>query len=242
MTTSLQDQTVLIINGSPGIGLAVAKLVVDEGARLTIASHAQGQLEQANQAVDADVNTDIINTLEENSIKAFFATHDSFDHIISLTGYSNGTGHTLGGGVLDSDIPTARNTIESAFWRQFYIGRYGGPKVKPGGSLTLTSGSGPPHCQAIATEVANAGVSVLAESLAKELAPVRVNVVAPYYVDTPRSSDMEDLEQGQLECVGQQLPMGQVSPTEDVAFTYLHVLQGHHITGTTMWCPVTLLS
>ncbi|WP_158535082.1 hypothetical protein [Acaryochloris thomasi] len=37
-----------------------------------------------------------------------------------------------------------------------------------------------------ATDVANAGVSLLTESLAKELALVRANVVAPYYAGKQR--------------------------------------------------------
>lgn len=86
----------------------------------------------------------------------------------------------MGGGVLNSDIATAQNAMQSKFWGQFYVGRYGGPKIKSTGSLTFTAGSGPRPHQAIATVAANAGVSLLAESLAKEIAPVRVNVVAPY--------------------------------------------------------------
>jgi NAD(P)-dependent dehydrogenase (short-subunit alcohol dehydrogenase family) len=76
---------------------------------------------------------------------------------------------------------------------------------------------------------------LLAEALAKELAPVRVNVVAPYYIDSPMWSGMPDEERKQLfERVGKQLPIGRVATVEDVAPTYLHVLESSYLTGITI--------
>jgi NAD(P)-dependent dehydrogenase (short-subunit alcohol dehydrogenase family) len=141
----------------------------------------------------------------------------------------------MGGGVLDSDIATAKNAMQSKFWGQFYVGRYGGSKIKSTGSLTFTAGSGPRPHQAIATVAANAGVSLLAESLAKELAPVRVNVVSPYYTDTPMWEGMAaDSRQDLFERVAKQLPIGFIAKAEDVAPTYLHVLQSTYLTGITI--------
>lgn len=229
MTNSLKNQAVCIIGGSSGIGRTVAEWVAREGARITLASRSQARLEQVAQAIGGDIQIGTVNTLDEASVKAFFETHGDFDHILNFAGDS------MAGGVLDSDIATARNAVESKFWGQFYIGRYGGPTINSSGSLTFTSGSGPRPHQAIATDVANAGVSLLAESLAKELAPVRVNVVAPYYVDTPMWSAMEDRERQQLfERVAQQLPIGRVAKPEDIAPTYLHLLQSPYITGATV--------
>ena len=138
----------------------------------------------------------------------------------------------MGGGVLDTDISQARNAMESKFWGQFYVGRYGGVKIKSGGSLTFTGGSGPRPHQAIATVAANAGVSLLVESLAKELAPVRVNVVSPYYVDTPMWSGMVDAERKALfDNVAKQLPIGRIAKIEDVAPTFLHVIESTYLNG-----------
>jgi NAD(P)-dependent dehydrogenase (short-subunit alcohol dehydrogenase family) len=165
-------------------------------------------------------------TLNENSVREFFANRNDIDHIINFAGDS------MSGGVLDTDLTTARNALESKFWGQFYVGRYGGVKIKPSGSLTFTGGSGPRPHQAIATVAANAGVIVLAESLAKELAPVRVNVVSPYYVDTPMWSGIADTErQALFDRVAQQLPIGRVAKIEDVAPTFLHVIESTYLTG-----------
>ncbi len=229
MITRLENQNVVIIGGSSGVGLAVAKLIAFQGAKITIASRSRDRLENAVKEIDGDVQIGIINTLEESSVKDFFANLDEIDHLLVFAG------DTMGGGVLTTDIATARNAMESKFWGQFYVGRYGGPKIKPSGSLTFTAGSGPRPHQAIATVAANAGVSLLTESLAKELAPVRVNVVAPYYIDTPMWAAMPEAERKQLfERVGKQLPIGRVATIDDVAPTYLYLLYNGYLTGVTI--------
>ncbi|MEL7313443.1 MAG: SDR family oxidoreductase [Cyanobacteria bacterium J06559_3] len=231
MTTSLTGKTIVLIGASSGIGLAVAHLLAEQGAKLTIASRSQEKLERAAQAIDGDVTIRTINTLNEASVQAFFDHYKAgeIDHLINFAGDS------MGGGVLGTDLTAARNALESKFWGQFCVGRYGGVKIKSTGSLTFTSGSGPRPHQAIATVAANAGVDLMAQSLAKELAPVRVNVVAPYYVDSPMWSGMKDTARTQLfDRVAEQLPVGFIAKPEEIAPTYVYVLQTQYLNATTI--------
>jgi NADP-dependent 3-hydroxy acid dehydrogenase YdfG len=156
MTETFANQNIVIIGGSSGIGLAVAKLVAQQGAKVTIVSRSKERLEKAANEIGGDVQIGIINTLDENSVKEFFANLDPIDHLLCFAGDS------MRGGVMNSDITTAKNAMQSKFWGQFYIGRYGSTKINTTGSLTFTAGSGPRPHQAIATVVANAGVSLLA--------------------------------------------------------------------------------
>ena len=174
MNNSLRDKKVVIIGGSSGIGLAVAKLIAAEGAKITIASRTRERLEKAAAKIDGEVNIATIDTLDESSVKDCFSKLNDIDHLLNFAGDS------MAGGVLDTDMAVARNAMESKFWGQFYVGRYGGVKINPTGSLTLTGGSGPRPHQAIATVAANEAVRTLVEALAKELAPVRVNAISPY--------------------------------------------------------------
>ena len=231
MEISLKNKTIVLIGASSGIGLAVAHLLAEQGAQLTIASRSRAKLEKAAQAIGDDVTIRTIDTLDEASVRAFFDHYEAgaIDHLINFAGDS------MGGGVLEADLTAARNAMESKFWGQFYVGRYGGVKIKSIGSLTFTSGSGPRPHQAIATDAANAGVDLMAQSLAKELAPVRVNVVAPYYVDSPMWSGMEDAARRQLfHRVAEQLPVGFIAKPEEIAPTYLYVLQNRYLNATTI--------
>ena len=227
MTNTLKDKKIIVIGGSSGIGLAVAKLIAAEGAKITIASRTKERLEKAAEAIEGNVEIDTIDTLNEDSIKDFFTRYDRIDHLLNFSGDS------MAGGVLDTDIAVARNAIESKFWGQFYVGRYGGVKINPTGSLTFTGGSGPRPHQAIATVAANEAVKVLVEALAKELAPVRVNAISPYYVNTPMWSGMKDKERQKLfDSVSKQLPIGRVAEIEDIAPAYLDIVRSTYITGT----------
>jgi NAD(P)-dependent dehydrogenase (short-subunit alcohol dehydrogenase family) len=231
MNASFHNQTIVLIGASSGIGLEVAKLLAQQGAMLTIASRSQDKLEQAAQLIGRNVSVRTIDTLDETSVQAFFNAFNAgeIDHLINFAG------DTMGGGVLTSDIAGARNAVESKFWGQFYVGRYGGAKIKPSGSLTFTAGSGPRPHQAIATVAANAGVSLLAESLAKELAPVRVNVVAPYYVDTPMWAGMAaDARRELFNQVAAQLPVGFIAKPEEIAPTYLYLMQTRYLNAATI--------
>ena len=227
MDNSLKDRRVVIIGGSSGIGLAVAKLIAAEGAKITIASRTKERLEKAAQEIEGNVNIHTIDTLNENSVKEFFTNYNNIDHLLNFAGDS------MAGGVLDTDIAVARNAMESKFWGQFYVGRYGGVKIKPTGSLTFTGGSGPRPHQAIATVAANEVVRTLVEALAKELAPVRVNAISPYYVNSPMWSGMGDTKRRELFVrVGKQLPIGRVAEVEDIALAYMDIIQSTYITGT----------
>ncbi|MBE9168405.1 SDR family NAD(P)-dependent oxidoreductase [Pleurocapsales cyanobacterium LEGE 06147] len=105
MTESLVNQSVVIIGGSSGIGLTVAKLVVKQGAKVTIASRSQERLEKAASEIGGDVQIGIINTLDESSVKEFFANFDQIDHVLCFAGDS------MGGGVLNSEITAAQNAM-----------------------------------------------------------------------------------------------------------------------------------
>ncbi|MGL4884308.1 MAG: SDR family NAD(P)-dependent oxidoreductase, partial [Waterburya sp.] len=100
MNTNLTNQNVVIIGGTSGIGLAVAKLIAERGANLTIASRSQERLLKVAKEIDGNVQIGTIDTLSENSVQEFFANRNDIDHIINFAGDS------MSGGVLDTDLTT----------------------------------------------------------------------------------------------------------------------------------------
>lgn len=81
MNTTLSNQNVVIIGGTSGIGLAVAKLIAQKGANLTIASRSLERLQKARLEIGGNVQIGTIDTLDENSVKEFFANRNDIDQI-----------------------------------------------------------------------------------------------------------------------------------------------------------------
>ena len=72
-----------------------------------------------------------------------------------------------------------------------------------------------------------------ARSLAIELAPIRVNVVAPGVVRSPLWSKMSEGDrEGMYRAAGEALPLGRVAEVEDVAKAFIQLMDQDYATGT----------
>jgi NAD(P)-dependent dehydrogenase (short-subunit alcohol dehydrogenase family) len=116
------------------------------------------------------------------------------------------------------------------------VARHAAPRMRPGGTLLFIGGTGG---RKISRELglASAATAVLppfAAALALELAPVRVNLIAAGFVDTPLSASL--LGDG-LEARRQQLratlPIGRVVGPADVAALAVHIMTNTALTGAT---------
>ena len=79
-----------------------------------------------------------------------------------------------------------------------------------------------------------AATPALAANLALELAPIRVNLIAPGFVDTPLSATLlgDNLEKRRQQ-LRQTLPIGRVVGPADVAALAVHLMTNSAVTGAT---------
>ena len=126
-------------------------------------------------------------------------------------------------------------TSRSHFWTLLHVARSAADAVRPGGTLLFIGGTGgrrPAAGPVIAT--ITAGLPALTRSLALELAPIRVNLIAPGFVDTPLSArllgDQLDARREQLRTT---LPIGRVVGPEDIASLAVHLMTNTAVTGAT---------
>jgi NAD(P)-dependent dehydrogenase (short-subunit alcohol dehydrogenase family) len=115
------------------------------------------------------------------------------------------------------------------------VARHVPDHVMPGGSLVLMSGTGGrrAHAGSLVTAV-TAAMPALTSSLALELAPVRVNLIAPGFVDTPLSAELlgDQLDERRAE-LRATLPIRRVVGPEDVAALAVHTMVNTALTGAT---------
>ena len=144
---------------------------------------------------------------------------------------------TFGGLFLQTDTVQARQLFENKFWGQYYAAKYGASKISPNGSIILFSGV-VAYKSMVGSAIlgaVNAAVSNLGQTLALELAPIRVNIVSPGIIDTPSRSKMpEQARNNFYNSVENKLPVKRIGRAEDVAQSVLYLLQNSFVTGTVL--------
>jgi NAD(P)-dependent dehydrogenase (short-subunit alcohol dehydrogenase family) len=225
----LKDKKVVIIGGSSGIGFESAKQVIAQGAEVIIASRSEDKLQNAKEKLGDRATALILDTTQEQQVQSFFEKVGRFDHLVVSAA------ETSGGSFLQTDTVKARQLFENKFWGQYYAAKYGAPKILPHGSIILFSGV-VAYKSMVGSSIlgaVNAAVSNLGQTLALELAPIRVNIVSPGIIDTPSRSKMpEETRNNFYATVGNKLPVKRIGRAEDVAQSVLYLLQNSFVTGT----------
>jgi NAD(P)-dependent dehydrogenase (short-subunit alcohol dehydrogenase family) len=223
---SMEGQSIVIIGGSSGMGLAIAKEAVDAGAEVTIAGRSQAKLDEARQAIAGDVGTRSVDLSDEHSVKRLFSQIGSFDHLV-VTGSSVKTGPFR-----ELSLVDARASMDNKFWGQYVAARYA--QIRPKGSITLFSGilSRRPSAGLASLAAINAAVEALGRALAVELSPIRVNVVSPGLTDTPAYGEMpDDARRGMFAAAAKRSLVGRVGRPEDIASLALELMCNSFMTG-----------
>ncbi|MDV7766829.1 SDR family oxidoreductase [Peribacillus sp. CSMR9] len=227
----LKDKKVVIIGGSSGIGFESAKQVIAQGAEVIIASRSEDKLQNAKEKLGDRATALILDTTQEQQVQSFFEKVGRFDHLVVSAA------ETSGGSFLQTDTVKARQLFENKFWGQYYAAKYGAPKILPHGSIILFSGVVAYKSMVGSSILAavNAAVSNLGQTLALELAPIRVNIVSPGIIDTPSRSKMpEETRNNFYATVGNKLPVKRIGRAEDVGQSVLYLLQNSFVTGTVL--------
>lgn len=229
---SISEQKILTIGGSSGIGLATARMLVDEGADVTIASRSLERLDQAKETLGGRVQTAQLDVSDEAAVRAFFADFGPYDHLVT-----SAAGSVLGPFTM---LPTDqfRSLVDSKFWGQYYAVKYGVEKLNPKGSITLFSGTvtQKPLAGASAFAAVGAAMEAVGRTLALELAPRRVNTIVPGIIDTPAWDLLMSSAEKQafLEQMATTLPVGRVGTADDVAATIVFAIKNGFVNGTTL--------
>jgi NAD(P)-dependent dehydrogenase (short-subunit alcohol dehydrogenase family) len=225
---SLQGQNIAIVGGSSGIGFETARLALQQGANVTIAGRSEEKLEKAKFHLIGNVRTVVADVTDEVSVQRIFAGLDRVDH-----GFIPAGGLSMGK-ILDTDPNEFRQGLEERIFGALYVVRAAAPKMPKQGSIVLISGvrADRPIPGTTMTTVGVAAAEALTRSLALELAPIRVNAVAPGWTDTPLVSNvLGDNYDAVIRSVSEKIPVRRIGKSEEVAEAVIMLMHNGFING-----------
>ena len=225
----LQGQRIVVIGGTTGIGLAVAEAAGREGAEVIVASRRQESVDGALKRLPEGAEGHLLDVTDEAAVAAFFERIGGYDHLVFTAGES-----LLLESIAESDLDRSRRFLDTRLWGAYSAVKHGAPSIREGGSVVLTTGTAgrrPMPGTTVAASLCGAMES-LTRALALELAPLRVNAVAPGVVRTELWRDLPEADRnGLFASAAESLPVGRIGEPEDVAEAYLYLMRGAYTTG-----------
>jgi NAD(P)-dependent dehydrogenase (short-subunit alcohol dehydrogenase family) len=220
---------VAVIGGTSGIGLAVARAVAATGAHVVVGSRSEQSVKQALSELPANSSGHVVDVTQSASLETFFQHVGTFDHLAYTAGDD-----LVRGLISDYDAEQAHRFFDVRFFRALDAVRLALPHLNPTGSITLTAGAAALNGgtgKLLGSTVGGAVISA-ARSLAAELAPIRVNVVAPGIVRTPLWSGMpQDAREALFERGATGTLLGRVAEPEDVGQAFVALMAQDYLTG-----------
>ncbi len=207
-----QETRTVVIGGTSGIGSAVADALESR----------PGEILRAGRSNGLDVE-------DPKEVAVYFTAIGPLDHVVFTAG-----SQAPGGPVSGLDLEVAKTAFDTKFWGAVAVAQAAAKHVRPGGTITFTSGFLARRTVpgTFVKTTMNAALEAGAKVLAKELAPVRVNVVSPGLTDTSAYAAMDPAARtAMLNKAAETLPAGRFARPADVAAAYLLLIDNPSMTG-----------
>ena len=225
----MNGKRVVLVGGTAGIGLGAAHAAAAAGAQIVVVSGKPATVAKALAELPAGTQGEAVDVRQEAEVKALFDRLGAIDHLV----YTAGEAMTLAP-VVETEISVVRQFFETRFWGAYASIKYAAPHIRPGGSIVLSSGGASQRSRrgwAVAAAALGAMES-LTRTLAVELAPIRVNLVRPGMTRTDVWQEFsEDVREELFRSRGAALPVGRIGEPEDIARTYVHLMEQEFATG-----------
>jgi NAD(P)-dependent dehydrogenase (short-subunit alcohol dehydrogenase family) len=225
----LTNQTVVVIGGTSGIGLETARLARDEGADLILTARDPDRLDRVGLELGA--RTEAFDVTDFERLGKFFDELPApIDHVL-VTGPG-----PYYAPLAEFDLDAARRDVDAHLLLPIEVARGAASKVRPGGTLLFIGGTGGRRTAAglaLISALTAAGPA-LTKNLALELAPIRVNLIAAGFVDTPLSAALlgDELDE-RREQLRTTLPIRRIVGPADIAAMAIHLMTNTAVTGAT---------
>jgi NAD(P)-dependent dehydrogenase (short-subunit alcohol dehydrogenase family) len=226
---TLAGQTVVVIGGTAGIGLETARLARANEAEVIVTARNPDRLHEVGRELEA--KTAAFDVTDFDRLQRFFEELPGpVDHVL-VTGPG-----PYYAPLEEFDLDEARRDVDAHVLLPVQLARNAIGRVNPGGTLLFVGGTGGRRTGRGLSLIGalTAAMPALTKNLALELAPIRVNLIAAGFVDTPLSAsllgDQLDARREQLRST---LPIRRVVGPADIAALAVHLMANTAVTGAT---------
>jgi NAD(P)-dependent dehydrogenase (short-subunit alcohol dehydrogenase family) len=226
---NLENQCILIIGGNAGMGLACAQRLASKGAQVIIASRSQASLDAALASLPGSATAHVVDFSSESSLEELLSAVGHIDHLVLAA-----SGSAAWGPLRDVNGAALLKAFEQkalGYWQSI---RAALPYLRKDGSITLLSGTASRtaimHTAGLAA--VNGAITQMGQTLAMELAPLRVNVISPGLIDTPAYDHLpRDAKTALFDGMIKDLHVGRAGASEEVAQAMEFVITNDFTTG-----------
>ncbi|KAM0323962.1 hypothetical protein ACHAQA_008544 [Verticillium albo-atrum] len=233
----IAGKKIAVIGGSSGIGFGAAEILLDAGAHVVVISSSADHVQGALHRLDSPhASGEVGDVRDEAGFTQLLQSLAPLDHIVFSS-----VDKIIRGSLADANLDDAKHLFGVKFWGSIITGKAVAKHdiIKPGGSLTLTSGLAglQPGKGASIGGALNGGLLSLTKGLAAELSDkkIRVNTVVPGLVKTElwdKLGHSKEKQQEIFEQRGKELPVGFVATPDHIAEAYLYAVRADYANGT----------
>ncbi|KLO14091.1 short-chain dehydrogenase/reductase SDR [Schizopora paradoxa] len=238
MAKTLTGKKIVVIGGSAGIGFGVAKhSLLNLASEIIIVSSTKPRVDKAlatMQEIIAEyklpgkVQGEVCDAGDAKAVRTLFKEIGELDHIVWTAGKAERMD------LYEQDLEKHRSAFDVKFWG--VVAAVQGAKFLPGGSLTLTIGTSAIKPRKGWSLIGGmlGSVEALTRGLAVDLAPIRVNVVAPGWVNTELWTDAEFSQGAVAEMIKtreEKLLVRHVADGDEIAEAFLFCMRCEYLTG-----------
>lgn len=229
---ALTGQRIVVIGGSSGMGLATAHAVAAAGAVVTIASSGKERIDAALAELPDTCEGAVLDVRDEAAVADLFARVGELDHVVFTAG-DRADRRAL----KELPLDEARRTFDVRLWGAVAVAKHAAPRIRPGGSITLTTGTigvRPVPGAALASAGA-AATEGLTRALAVDLAPIRVNAVRAGAVRTPLwDAAPEPRRTAMFDDFARRALTKTIGEPRQIAAAHLYLMENQFVTGTVL--------
>ena len=223
------NEHVLVVGGTSGIGLSLARAAHALGCKLTIGGRGVERVTEIAKSIGPGVTGRHVDLADVPSLRSGLSEGATVDHLVLTPLYSLATS------VKEFKVAEANKVLQTKLTGYIEAVSAALPRLKPTSSIVLFGGLAKdrPYPSSTMISVANAGIIGMMKTMVFELAPIRINSVSPGLVGNSPKWD-EIIRKGDnpfINAVTARTPTRRLASMADVIDAVFFLLDNQSVNG-----------